>query len=197
MAEQEQAKNVLNFRVIAVGVTLLAAGSPLLAAAPSQTSGKKAVAAIRAAMMPPRLATNAFPIPVPKYIGQAIAEASEKYRVDPNLVAAMAFRESSFNSAAVSSRGAQGVMQLMPDTARWLGVDDSFDARQNVLGGTKYIAALLQRFGGDVKMALAAYNAGPNRISKPGASTPDESIAYVTAVTGHYGSALRALGHDR
>jgi soluble lytic murein transglycosylase-like protein len=197
MAEPEKGDERLNLRAIAVGVAILAAGSPLLAASHSQTSGRKAVAAIRAAMSPPRLATNAFPIPVPKYLGQAIAEASAKYRVDPNLVAAMAFRESSFNSAAVSSGGAQGIMQLMPDTARWLGVNDSFDARQNVLGGTKYMAALLQRFGGDVKMALAAYNAGPNRISKPGATTPDESIAYVAAVTGYYGSALRALGLQR
>src|SRR5438874_10300106 len=88
------------------------------------------------------LAANAFPLPVPQYLASVITDAAQKYGVDPNLVAAMAFRESRFDPQAVSSRGAQGVMQLMPKTARSLGVLDSFDARQNVFGGTKYVKYL-------------------------------------------------------
>ena len=139
----------------------------------------------------PALAVNAFPIPVPTYLSQAIADASAKYRVDPNLIAAVAFRESAFNSSAVSSRGAQGIMQLMPKTAHALGVDNAFDARQNVFGGTKYIASLLQRFGGNIELALAAYNAGPELVSKAGPSATPEAIAYVAAVKGYHAGALR------
>src|SRR3954447_22105366 len=91
------------------------------------------------------LAADAFPLPVPHYLAQIIGDAAAKYRVDPNLIAAMAFRESRFNANAVSRRGAQGVMQLMPRTARSLGVTDSFDARQNIEAGTKYLASLLKR----------------------------------------------------
>ena len=171
-----------NLRALVIAVAVLGAGSSLFAATPLQT-GK----------VLPGLAVNAFPIPVPAYLSQAIADASTRYRVDPNLIAAMAFRESAFNSAAVSSRGAQGIMQLMPNTARALGVADSFDARQNVFGGTKYLASLLQRFGGNVEMALAAYNAGPELVSKVGPSATQEAIAYVAAVRGYYDGALRAL----
>src|SRR5437773_1139963 len=78
------------------------------------------------------LAANAFPAPVPSYLAGIINDAGRKYGVDPNLIAAMAFRESQFKATAVSSRGAQGIMQLMPRTARSLGVLDSFDPQQNV-----------------------------------------------------------------
>src|SRR4051794_29510496 len=79
---------------------------------------------------------SAFPLPVPANLASIISDAAKKFSVDPNLVAAMAFRESRFNSSAVSSRGAQGIMQLMPRTAHALGVADSFDARQNIFGAT-------------------------------------------------------------
>src|SRR4051794_19449497 len=79
-----------------------------------------------------RLATNAFPHPVPQYLAAIINDASLKYGVDPNLIAAVAFHESRFNAHAVSSYGAQGLMQLLPSTARNLGVIDPFDARDNI-----------------------------------------------------------------
>jgi soluble lytic murein transglycosylase-like protein len=130
----------------------------------------------------PTLAAHAFPLPVPQYLASVITEASAKYGVDPNLIAAMAFRESRFDANAVSRRGAQGVMQLMPKTARALGVKDAFDARQNVFGGAKYLKYLLDRFDGDVTLTLAAYNAGPELVARVGPSATQEAVEYVAAV---------------
>jgi soluble lytic murein transglycosylase-like protein len=150
--------------------------------------------AIPASADPARnLASNAFPLPVPHYLAQIIGEASAEYGVDANLIAAMAFRESRFDSRAVSSRGAQGVMQLMPRTARALGVRDAFDARQNVFGATKYLRTLLDRFHGDVELSLAAYNAGPELVAKAGPRATREAVDYVAAVKQFYLSALAAL----
>ena len=140
-----------------------------------------------------QLAAAAFPLPVPQYLASIISDAAKTYGVDPNLVAAMAFRESRFNSDAVSSRGAQGIMQLMPNTARALGVHNSFDARDNVFGGTKYLASLLRRFNGNVDLTLAAYNAGPELVQKVGPAPNQEAIEYVAAVKDFYLNALRAL----
>jgi len=137
------------------------------------------------------LSTLGFPLPVPQYLAQIIGDAAAQYRLDPNLVAAMAFRESRFNANAVSSRGAQGVMQLMPKTARALGVSDSFDARQNVFGATKYLRTLFDRFHGDVDLTLAAYNAGPELVSKVGPNATAEAVAYVAAIKGYYRDAVR------
>jgi soluble lytic murein transglycosylase-like protein len=105
----------------------------------------------------------------------------------------MAFRESRFDPTAVSQRGAQGIMQLMPKTAAALGVHDSFDARQNVFGGAKYLKYLLDRFHGDIDNTLAAYNAGPELVAKVGPNATDEATAYVAAVKGYYETALSAL----
>lgn len=139
------------------------------------------------------LAAAAFPVPVPKYLSAIIEEASQKYGVDPNLVAAMAFRESRFDAHAVSRIGAQGVMQLMPKTARSLGVRDSFDARDNVFGATKYLRSLLDRFQGDLDQSVAAYNAGPELVARVGPSATTEAVEYVAAVKQFYRAALRAL----
>jgi soluble lytic murein transglycosylase-like protein len=139
------------------------------------------------------LAQKAFPLPVPTYLAAIINDAAKQYHVDPNLIAAMAFRESRFNPTAVSSRGAQGVMQLMPKTARALGVADSFDARQNVFAGTKYLSSLLARFGGNVETSLAAYNAGPELVARVGPAATREAVDYVAAVKQFYADALRSL----
>jgi soluble lytic murein transglycosylase-like protein len=142
---------------------------------------------------PALLAVSAFPAPVPQYLVTIINSASQKYGVDPNLIAAMAFRESAFNSTAVSSRGAQGIMQLMPRTARALGVKDAFDAQQSVFGGTKYLKSLLDRFNGNVDVALAAYNAGPELVAKVGPAATQEAVAYVAAIKSYYETAIRSL----
>ena len=148
---------------------------------------------LAAADRTPQLATNAFPAAVPSYLATIIIDASTQYQVDPNLVAAMAFKESRFNPNAVSWRGAQGILQLMPKTAKWLGVTDSFDPKHNVFGATKYIAQLLQRFNGNVEMAVAAYNAGPELVARVGPNANREAIDYVAVVTSLYHSAISSL----
>ena len=97
-----------------------------------------------------------------------VNEASEKYGVDKRLIYAVIEQESGGNASAVSSAGAQGLMQLMPATARGLGVSDAFDPKQNIMGGTKYLSQLLDKYGGDVETALAAYNGGPGNVSRYG-----------------------------
>jgi soluble lytic murein transglycosylase-like protein len=140
-----------------------------------------------------KLAAQAFPLPVPKYLAEIIGDASTKYKVDPNLIAAMAFRESRFDPSAVSRRGAQGVMQLMPRTAKSLGVKDSFDPRDNIFAATRYLRTLLDRFHGDVELSLAAYNAGPELVAKAGPKATAEAVDYVDAVKRFYLTALAAL----
>jgi len=170
----------LRNRLAAVVVSLFALALPLSANTVNVQPAKQ-------------LAASAFPAPVPQYLASIITDAAKTYGVDPNLVAAMAFRESRFNATAVSSRGAQGIMQLMPNTARALGVRNSFDARDNVFGGTKYLASLLHRFNGNVDLTLAAYNAGPELVAQVGPAPNREAIDYVAAVKDFYLNALLAL----
>ena len=151
------------------------------------------VAATSKPAQPAQLAANAFPAPVPQSIASIITRAAQKYGVDPNLIAAMTFRESAFNPNAVSVRGAQGLLQLMPGTARALGVKNAFDPEQNIFGGTKYIASLLNRFHGNVDLALAAYNAGPELVAKVGPNATQEAIDYVAAIKSYYVAALNSL----
>jgi hypothetical protein len=101
-----------------------------------------------------------------------IMQAAQTYQVDPTLIRAIIMAESSYNPKAVSHRGAQGLMQLMPTTAKWLGIEDSFDPAMNIDGGVRYFRSLLDRFDGDVKLALAAYNAGSRYVRKYGGVPP-------------------------
>ncbi len=115
-------------------------------------------------------------------------EAANVYNVSLNLLKAIGKAESNFNSQAVSRAGAQGVMQLMPATARSLGVTDSFDARSNIMGGAKYISGLLDKYNGDVSLALAAYNAGSGNVAKYGGIPPfKETQNYVKKVMEYMG----------
>lgn len=121
----------------------------------------------------------------------AFERASQSYGVPENLLKAVAKAESGFRSDAVSSCGAQGVMQLMPSTAKSLGVSDSFDAEQNIMGGAKYLSSLLQKYGGDAKLAVAAYNAGSGNVDKYGGVPPfQETKNYVEKVLSYAGQDL-------
>jgi soluble lytic murein transglycosylase-like protein len=96
----------------------------------------------------------------------AIAEAAELYKLDPNLIRAIIRAESAFNPFAVSRAGAQGLMQLMPAVAEELDVLDPFDPRQNIFGGARYLRQLLDRNDGNVSLAVASYNAGPGAVDR-------------------------------
>ncbi len=113
-------------------------------------------------------------------------KAAQTYQIPVNLVKAVAKTESNFNPNAVSCCGAQGVMQLMPSTAAGLGVKDPFDAEQNIMGGAKYLSQMMDRYNGDVKLSLAAYNAGAGNVAKYGGVPPfKETQAYVERVMGY------------
>ena len=114
-------------------------------------------------------------------------EAARTYGVDVNLLKAIAHTESNFNPNATSSAGAMGVMQLMPSTAKSLGIKDAYNARDNIMGGAKVISQHLSRYNGDVSLALAAYNAGSGNVKKYGGIPPfTETQNYVKKVLAYY-----------
>lgn len=112
------------------------------------------------------------PVQGPSNVRQHIRVAAERYGISSDLVDAVAWQESRYNPRARSSAGAIGVMQLMPGTARNLGVTNPHDVRQNVAGGAAYLRAQLERFDNNVPLALAAYNAGPGAVMKYGGIPP-------------------------
>jgi len=117
-----------------------------------------------------------------------IEKYAREYQVDPDLIRSMIRTESGFDPRAISPKGAQGLMQLMPATAERLGVRNPFDPEQNIRGGTQHIRSLLDAFGNDLKLSLAAYNAGENLVQKIG-RIPNyrETHDYVRLVTQRYG----------
>ncbi len=122
-----------------------------------------------------------------------IRRAARAHRVDPLLIKAIIKTESNFDPLAVSSQGAQGLMQLMPGTARDLHVRDPFDAGQNIFGGTRYIRQLLNSYNGNLRLSLAAYNCGPGRVKHSVPRIP-ETVAYVSKVMRLYRKYRRGSG---
>jgi hypothetical protein len=115
-----------------------------------------------------------------------IDKASEQHNIDPALIKAIIMAESSYNPRAVSPRGAVGLMQLMPRTAESLGVANSYNPEQNIQGGTKYLRKLIDQLDGDIKLALAAYNAGLARVKKHKGIPPFKDTKYYVHKVYHY-----------
>jgi len=115
-----------------------------------------------------------------------IQQWSKKYNVPADLVRAVIRVESDFHPHAVSSAGAEGLMQLMPKTAKSLGVQDSFDPSQNIRGGTQYLRKLANQFNGDARLTLAAYHAGPGAVERAGNIPYKATERYVRKVLTHY-----------
>ena len=124
---------------------------------------------------------------------QLIQSAAAKYSLDPSLLRAVIMQESGGDPAAVSAKGAQGLMQLMPATASSLGVSDPLDPGQNVDAGARYLSGLLNQYGGDTSLALAAYNAGPGAVATYGGIPPyAETQNYVSTILARLGQAAPA-----
>ncbi|MHB1660958.1 MAG: lytic transglycosylase domain-containing protein [bacterium] len=116
-----------------------------------------------------------------------IIRASKKYNVSPKLIEAVIKAESGYNIRAVSDKGAEGLMQLMPQTQRSFDVTDPFNPSQNIYGGTEYLKSLIVKYGGNLPLALAAYNAGSKAVKKYGGIPPySETRNYVNEVMGYY-----------
>lgn len=120
-------------------------------------------------------------------IGQIVSKISKKYNIDEKLVNAVIKQESGYNIKAKSKAGAMGLMQLMPATAKSLGVKDAYNPVQNIEGGVKYLSGLLKRYNGNIVLALAAYNAGSGAVSKYSGVPPyKETQNYVKSILANY-----------
>jgi soluble lytic murein transglycosylase-like protein len=156
-----------------------AAEDQVVAPRPSASGSRLSVPATASAFNSAR----GFPARPQTDLTQLVNEASGRYRLDPDLVNSVIKAESDFKIRAVSPKGAQGLMQLMPGTASELGVGNTFDPQANVEGGTRYLRELLERYNFDLVKALAAYNAGPQRVEQFGGVPPYyETRAYVARI---------------
>lgn len=135
---------------------------------------------------PPAPPAKTTPSRIPVDLESIIVKASEQYGVPDGLIRAVIKAESNFNPNAVSRAGAQGLMQLMPATARGLGVTNSFDPAQNIMAGTRFLKDLLDRYHGNIDSALAAYNWGPGNVDRRARALPAETRDYISKVKSYY-----------
>jgi len=149
---------------------------------------QREIAVPQAPALPPANTPETLPKPQGKdSIQTLITGAASRYQIDPDFVTSVVKAESGFNSAAVSPKGAQGLMQLMPRTAATLGVGNPFDPASNVEAGTRYLRQLLDQYSGDAVKALAAYNAGSRRVEQYGGIPPyRETRSYVSRIIDDY-----------
>jgi len=132
----------------------------------------------------------AAPVQPPGDLNAVIDKASSAYGVDKGLITSVIQAESDFDPNATSSKGAMGLMQLMPDTARGLGVSNAYDPEQNVMAGTRFLKDLLDRYHGDVRLALAAYNWGMGNLERSTSGRlPEETRNYIAKIMKSYGKA--------
>ncbi|MBO5468940.1 MAG: lytic transglycosylase domain-containing protein [Lachnospiraceae bacterium] len=128
-------------------------------------------------------ATSTNSTTAPADLEPIFEQAAQQYGISKDLLKAVAKAESNFNPSVVSSAGAIGVMQLMPDTAKSLGVTNPYDATENIMGGARYLSQLLSQYNGDTALALAAYNAGSGNVAKYGGIPPfKETQNYVNKI---------------
>jgi hypothetical protein len=119
-------------------------------------------------------------------IDAIISNAAERFSVDPDLIRGVIKAESNFNRNSTSAKGAMGLMQLMPQTARDLGVNDPYDSHENIMGGTRYLKGLLDRYDGNVDRALAAYNWGMGNVERNPGKLPRETRTYISRIKQYY-----------
>ncbi len=136
-------------------------------------------------------------VPPSEAYEEIIQEAAAEYDMDPALIRAVMQAESAFHPYAVSRAGAEGLMQLMPTLADEMGVDDSFDPRENIMGGVRYLKRLLDYHNGNIDLALASYNAGPGNVERYGGIPPfRETRNYVKTIKGLLARAKRSSNAD-
>lgn len=168
-------------------------GGPFLAlplfSPPEKNGGLPIRPAFSEFEIPPETSENS---PPKQNFDSLVQKVGEKFGVETSLIRAVIQTESSGNPLAVSSAGARGLMQLMPKTAAELGVQDSFDPAENVMGGTRYLRRLLDRYQGDRKLALAAYNWGMGNVETRLESMPRETRNYIAKVENLYQTFSRA-----